>query len=91
MESIYLVSYQLFETNKDYSELTQELKMSRTWCHPLRTTWLIQTEETLDQLYKRLEPFIYDKDRILITPLSDNLRGRLTDEAWEWIKEVKHV
>lgn len=87
MSDLYIVSYELHESGEAYDELIQELKLSPGYCHLLRSTWLINTEETARQLYKRLLPFIYEQDRIMVTQVSSGLHGRLPNQALEWIDE----
>lgn len=87
MSTLYVVSYELHESGEAYDELIEELKFSPGYCHLLKSTWLISTEETARQLYKRLLPLIYEQDRILVTKVSSELHGRLPNEALEWIGE----
>lgn len=84
---LYVVSYELHEAGEAYDELIQELKLSSGYCHLLKSMWLISTEETGRQLYKRLLPCIYQQDRILVTEVNSELHGRLPNEALEWIGE----
>lgn len=87
MSDLYSVSYELRESGDVYDDLIQEIKMSPGYCYLLDSTWLISTEETARQLYKRLVPFIYQNDRIVVTAVASGLHGRLPNEALEWIDE----
>jgi hypothetical protein len=87
MSAPYVVTYELHESGKAYDELIEELKLSPGYCHTLQSTWLISTEETVRQSYKRLLPCIYEQDRILVTEVSAGIHGRLPGEALEWIGE----
>ena len=87
MSALYVVTYELHESGTAYDELIEELNLSPGYCHTLQSTWLISTEETVRQSYKRLLPCIYEQDRILVTEVSAGIHGRLPGEALEWIGE----
>ena len=61
--------------------------LSPGYCHTLQSTWLISTEETVRQSYKRLLPCIHEQDRSLVPEVSAGIHGRLPGEALEWIGE----
>jgi hypothetical protein len=69
-----------------YQEL-QHLKGSRSWWHYLDKTWLLSTEESLQELDKRLRRHLRDTDKLLIVKLGGAYAGLLPSEAWEWIEE----
>lgn len=88
-----LVTYDLTRgSREDYSRLFDELKSPPTngWWHHLESTWILSTEETPDQLYRRIEPHIHDDDNILIVRIDGQPRqGWLKEKAWTWLR--KHV
>lgn len=96
---IYLVAYDLAPRRRLLMRLTrppmssglhpfyQELEQSRSWLHYLDKTWLISTEETLQQLDQRLRQHIAPTDKLLIVKFSGEYAGWLPKEAWQWIDE----
>lgn len=85
---VYLITYDINTTIKDYSSLYAEIKnLSGDYQHPLESVWLISTN-TLDQvsIYKRLRPLMSDKDYLLIARFSNAYFGWLSNSVWEWLK-----
>ena len=65
----------------------QELERSPSWWHYIDKTWLISTDETLEQLSQRLRQHLGPEDMLLITRFSSECAGVLPPEAWDWIEE----
>jgi hypothetical protein len=87
MFRVLSVSYDLRTRERpDYSGLERELKRSHRWWHYLKSTWLIQTEESADELWERIAPHIHRDDRVLIIEVRDNSQGWLPREAWAWVR-----
>lgn len=87
MSKIYEVSYDLKKPGQDYEELIKELKRSSDWWHYLKSTWLIYTNETAEQIYQRIGKFIDKNDYILIINVGKDYHGWLPNDAWDWIKK----
>jgi hypothetical protein len=96
---IYLVSYDLvLMPQPPFSSipppphpLYQELKRCRSWWHYLDKTWLISTQETLDQVDKRLRQHLGPTDKLLILKFHGEYAGTLPEEAWGWMEERMSV
>lgn len=88
---IYVVSYDLttslFRPVTAFVEELQRTDQGRTWWHFLTNTWLIQTPETAQELFGRLQPHLKDSDRLLIMRVEPDYSGFLPQEAWQWIQE----
>jgi hypothetical protein len=52
-------------------------------------TWLIATDETAQELYDKLEPYLVkaNSDRILIVKLTKEHQGWHAKSVWEWFTE----
>lgn len=87
MTKVYAVLYDLNGILRSYSSLYEELKKSPKWMHYLNSAWLIQTDETSDQLWSRIAIHIDKNDQILIIEVRGNYQGWMPKEAWEWIHE----
>lgn len=83
-----LVSYDLSAQGADYSGLIEELKKSKGWWHYLKSTWIVITNETPEELYSRLEPYKGKEDRLLILEIRRGAasQGWLPEKAWKWIE-----
>lgn len=86
--SVYVVSYDLNKTGKDYKGVFEVLK-SFGYCKYLDSTWLISTNLTASQVWDKLEPHIDKDDCLLIIKVTAEYHGWLPTEAWDWIK--KHL
>ena len=84
-----LVSYDLRTADADYSGLIEELKKKKVWWHYLKSTWIVETAETPDELYTRLEPHRHEGDRLLILELAPGAarQGWLPEKAWNWLEK----
>ncbi|GAH79038.1 unnamed protein product [marine sediment metagenome] len=85
---VFVVTYELNQKNKDYSGFYNELKKTNAWWHYLEHTWLLYTNETAQEIFDRLIPFIDNKDHILIVEAGRNRQGWLPKKAWPWIEKV---
>ena len=65
----------------------QELERSPSWWHYIDKTWLVCTDETLEQLSQRLCQHLGPTDMLLITEFRGEYSGFLPPEAWNWIEE----
>ncbi len=87
MSKVYAVMYDLKSNSHDYSCLFNQLTSSKGWSHYIESAWLIETDETIELIWKRIEPTIDKRDFILIIEIRKNYQGWLPTEAWDWINE----
>ena len=85
---LFVVSYDLRKTDKDYSSLFEEMKNCKAWWHYLKSTWLIYTNETASEIFKRLHPHLDKIDNLLIIEAGKERQGWLPKEAWTWIRDA---
>lgn len=87
MKRSYIVSYDKSDED-NYEALEEELKQSDGWWHYLERTWIILTDETPDEIWKRIEEKINKENQLLIIEVNGKVRqGWLKQSAWDWIKE----
>lgn len=85
--NIYCVTYDLrSDGRKDYLGLYGKLKQCYNHWHFLKSTWLVATTETANELWTRISPHIDTRDRVLIFEVASNFSGRLPRTAREWIE-----
>ena len=82
---VYNVSYDLDKPGQNYDGLIAELKKSPKWWHYLKSTWLVLTDESADQLWNRLGRHLDRTDNVLVIQVGRDYSGWLPKEAWDWI------
>lgn len=83
----YIVSYDKSDED-NYTSLEQELMQSGVWWHYLERTWIIMTDETPDEIWKRIEDKINKEKHFLLMEVNGkNRQGWLKQTEWDWIKE----
>lgn len=87
MSKAYAINYDLKKPGRDYSGLFSAIKNCGKWWHYLDSTWLVISNESPNQIWKRLEPYADKNDYLLIIEVRDNVQGWLPKEAWDWIHE----
>lgn len=87
--AVYNISYDLNQPGQRYDDLINEIKRSPGYLACLKSTWLISTTETAEQVFQRLSPHLDKNDTILVIEVVKNYQGWLSKEKWDWIN--KHV
>ncbi|MCA9751669.1 MAG: hypothetical protein KC591_05720 [Gemmatimonadetes bacterium] len=83
---VYLVSYDLNRPGQDYGGLYDAIKALGDWCHPLESTWLIDTTLGASPIAERLRANIDRNDSLLVIGVTQDYAGWLPKEVWEWIR-----
>lgn len=89
-EMVYLISYDLNKTGKNYEGVYQAIKDASTgvWCHPLESTWLIKsTLSSANSVFEKIKPELDSDDRCFVIEVSNNYQGWLTKKMWDYINE----
>lgn len=84
---MHLVTYTI-NPKRDITGLIAELQMSASWCHPIDESWLIVSQESGEQIWNRLAPYLTHTDRVLILEILRDTElpaGWLTKDLWEWV------
>jgi hypothetical protein len=88
---ILLVTYDLNGRPEGYDAFYETLKQQGGWSHYLKSTWLISTDKTVEQIFDELKPHlnIQDKggDLILVTIFTQPHHGWLPKPAWAWVRK----
>jgi hypothetical protein len=83
---VYSINYDLKKPGMDYQDLYDAIKQYNWW-HYLESTWLVHTNDSASDIFKRLKPHIDDNDSILIIEAGKDKAGWLPEEAWDWINK----
>lgn len=84
---IFVVSYEFRKRRPEHKRFFEALQVSQGWWHFIESTWLIETNETAEELSERLSPFLHRDDFLLIIQAVQPYQGWLPKEAWDWIQE----
>ena len=83
--SAFSINYDLKVPGRDYSGLYEAIKATGRWWHYLDSTWIVVTNETTGEIWRRLSTHVDKNDYLLIIEITNNAQGWLPKEAWEWI------
>ena len=84
---IYLITYDLNKSDKDYEGVHQAIKDASTyWCHYWESSWLIKSNlETADAVFDKIKPHLDNNDRCFVVEVKNNKQGWHTKEQWDTI------
>lgn len=86
----YIITYDLNSTGQKYEEVIQAIKDASTgaWCTFWKSSYLIKSNLTADQISDKITPHLDSNDRMIIAETKNsNYQGWLTKENWEYIKK----
>lgn len=82
------ISYDLIAPGKDYDSVIDTIKSLGSWCHALKSTWLVDTELTLGQVHDKIKSHTDITDAYWIVDVTNSdywVKGN--SEIRKWIKE----
>lgn len=92
MNSAKYVKWWDFSASQRLDHFLAELTKGK-WARFLDETWLIESEETAEQISARLNPYLNGKgDFLLVVKFPDNITdyfGCMPAEQWEWITKCR--
>jgi hypothetical protein len=85
--ALHAISYDLSKPDRDYDRLFKAIKSLGSWCHPLKSMWVVKTNLTVGQIRDRLKSVVDSDDHLLVTEMtgawaSYNVEAVVTD----WLK-----
>lgn len=84
--AVFSVSYDLNKQGKNYDGLYAALKKT-DYNHIMDSTWLVSTNETIQQLNDRLKTQTDDNDYLFISKVNGGeYKGWLQTSIWEWLR-----
>lgn len=83
-----LISYDLIEPGRDYTNLWDHLKSYGTWSKPLESVWLIKTDLTAAEVRDAAKEHVDQNDKILTIDVTDRswATRKIPGEIKNWIK-----
>jgi len=83
---VLIINYAHKSELKDYAPFFEAIKACGEWWHFLDSTWIINTEHSVEVVAKHLTQFIDKRtDYLLIARLQREHQGWLPKEAWDWM------
>lgn len=88
---ILLISYDLKQPDRDYSQLYETIKNAGiSWWHYLESIWIINTNLSIQECSNLLHNNIDTNDFLFIVDISEKEhQGWLPSKAWEWFRQNK--
>jgi hypothetical protein len=84
----YMITYDLNAEGQKYDKVIQAIKdSSDAWCTYWKSSYLIKSDLTPNQIQEKIKPNLDSNDRLLIIEVKNNYQGWLSEEQWEWIKK----
>jgi hypothetical protein len=84
----YIIGYDLNRPGQDYTDLIAAIKTYGTRWHHLDSTWIIQTNETAQQVRDKLTPHIDNTDELLVVGSSgEGAWTGFNDKGSAWLKD----
>ena len=91
---LYIVTYNINTTIKDYSSLYEKIKeLSSSYQHPMESVWFVSCKLDANSLCQKLKAHLSSKDHIFVAEIPENitnLQGWLPKNFWDWLKKELH-
>ena len=68
-------------------DVYEAIKAQGVWWHYMKSTWLVHTSKSVQQVADGISPAMKSKGRMLIAELHRPYQGLLNEDAWKWIRE----
>jgi hypothetical protein len=85
--TVYLITYDLNRPGQDYTKLHEAIRQCGEWCHPLESTWLVNTNMNATQISNWLLPHMDANDYLLVLLAGNDKAGRIPTVAAEWANQ----
>jgi CRISPR/Cas system-associated endoribonuclease Cas2 len=83
---IVLITYDLNTPGQEYSKLHHAIKELGEWTHPLESLWLVDTQQTPADIYKKLQRRVDGNDDLFVVELQGNWRGQFDARSMKWLE-----
>lgn len=87
---IYMITYDLNFTGQNYEDVIKAIKDCSTgkWCSYWKSSYLIQSLKTADQIQNAIKPYLDTNDRVLVIKVVNNYQGWLSQDQWDYIADM---
>lgn len=84
---VYMISYDLHAPTNNREDVEKDIKSLGSWCKYLSTTYLISTSCSLDTVSNKCVSHLDGNDYMIIGKVEKPIKGWLSQEQWNWIRE----
>ena len=87
--AVYLITYDLYSEDKDYTSLYSEIENLGNAIRILKSVWLVSVKGmSANDISKQLRLVMDEKDLLYVVKNSDTDRqGWMHSSNWKWLKE----
>ncbi len=85
-----MLTYDLNSPGQKYDDVIKTIKdeiSNGVWCTFWKSSYLLRSDLTTDQMLDKLKPFLDQGDKFFITEIVDNKQGWLETDQWKYINE----
>lgn len=85
-----MITYDLNSPGQRYDDVIKTIKedlSTGAWCSYWKSSYLLRSNLTPDQMLEKLKPFLDQGDKFLIIEVVNNKQGWLTDKQWKYIND----
>lgn len=86
----YMITYDLNSKGQKYEQVIETIKessLNNSWCSFWKSSWLIKSNLSPNEIVNKLEPYLDGNDRLLVVEVKNNMQGWLAEEDWKYIRE----
>lgn len=83
-----MLTYDLNNPGQKYDDVIRVIKeeiSNGVWCSYWKSSYLLRSTLTPNQMLDTLKPYLDKGDRFFVTEIVNNNQGWLTDNQWEYI------
>lgn len=83
-----MITYDLNSPGQKYEKVIEAIKSSSiAWCTYWKSSYLIKSNLTPNQIQEKIKPYLDPNDRLIIIEAMNNYQGWLADNEWKYIRE----
>ena len=83
---ILSISYDLTNPNRDYDSVIETIKTSTYWAHPLKSLWLVDTQESTSAWLDKLAGAGDKDDKFFVNRITKDWTGyNLPQKVVDWL------
>lgn len=87
-KSVFCISYELKDKEKDYEGLVTAIKSFGLWWHQTNAVWYIASGKSSEDIRDYLMQFIYREDKLFVIEVQNHWAGvGFTDKEYNWLRD----
>ena len=89
---IVLITYDLKQPGRNYTDLYEAIKSLGDWQHPLESTWFVHVPDNtiLDDIVEKLKASADKNDFFFAVEITKRYQGWLPKSFWTWINQINN-